>query len=104
MVCAGIESLNSTGITDLMSYPTTCFYHFWAIMMAGFFLIVAINLYNRDKEKQVKPDWISSFGVAGLATIFVSLAGTAVGIISRDVFIEIMVACLVFVVIWIFKK
>jgi hypothetical protein len=72
--------------------------------MAAFFIIVAMILYNRDKEKLQKPDMMSAFGVSAIATIFVALIGTFIKIIEPDIFIEILVIGFIFIVIWLLKK
>lgn len=104
MTCVGIDQLNNTRIVDILSYPSSCDFQFWAKIMAGFFIILAFILYKSDEEKQNKGEMISCLGVSGLATIFVSLAGTLVGFIESIVFLEILIGCLIFVILWMFKK
>jgi hypothetical protein len=104
MTCAGFDPTISTGIAGFLSYPTICDHHFWAKILAGFFIILTFILFNRDKERLVKADMLSSMGVSALATIFIAVLGTLLGIISSDVFLEIFVTGLIFIAIWIFKE
>lgn len=104
MVCAGLETLPDSSITTILRYPTSCYYHFWGLVMFGFFIILTLTLYNNDMKRLPKADMISSMGVSALATIFVTALGTLVGIIESDIFIYITVIGVVFIIMWIFKK
>lgn len=104
VTCAGIESVTDPTVANLLAYPTTCDFLFYAKIMAGFFIILAVVLYYNEKMRKVDPDMISCLGVSGLATVFVTLIGTLVGFIQTEVFIIITVACLIFIVIWMLKR
>lgn len=104
MVCAGLETLTDTSITGILAFPTTCHYYFYLEIMAAFFIILAMILYNKDILKLGKPDMISSMGVSAIATIFISTVGTAINIIQQDVFLIILVVGLLLIAVWIFKK
>jgi len=104
MVCAGLETLVDNSITGILAFPTSCDYYFYAKIMFAFFVIIAMILYNKDKDKFLKADMISSLGVSALATIFVALIGTFLKIIQADVFILIFVLGMIFVVLWLLKK
>jgi len=43
-------------------------------------------------------------GISAIATIFVSLIGTLIKIIQPDIFIEIFVIGMIFIVVWLLKK
>lgn len=107
MVCSGLEVLiaqNSTGLASILAFPTSCDYYFYAKIMAAFWIVITFILYYADRDRFKEPDIISSAGVSALATIFVTFAGSLLGIIQRDIFIEILVAGLVFVAIWLLKR
>ncbi len=104
MVCAGIEIVTNMSIGGLLSYPNTCDFYFYAKLMAAFFIILSFILFKRDEAKLAKGDMISSMGVSAIAVIFISLIGTLLNIIPREVFIEIMIAGMIFIVLWIIKK
>ncbi len=106
MVCAGISNstLIDTGITGILAFPTTCDYYFYAKIMGALFIILSLTLYFKDRERIVKADMISCLGISAIATIFISLIGTFLKIIQSDVFIEIFVIGMIFIVIWVFKK
>lgn len=104
MVCAGLETLVNDSITGILAFPTSCDYQFYAKLMAAFFIVLAFILFNADRDKLVKADMVSSLGVSAIATIFLSLIGTFLEIIQPDVFIEIFVAGMIFVVVWLLKK
>lgn len=104
MVCAGIDVLTNYTLVDILSYPTTCDYQFYAKIMAGIFIVIALILFETEREKAVKPDMLSCAGVASMATIFLALLGTMINIIQVDIFIEIFVVGMIIIVIWLFKK
>ena len=104
MVCAGIETLIDTSITGILSYPTICDPNFYVKIMGAFFIILAFSLFMNDRRREVKADMISSMGVSAIATIFLSLIMTLIGMLQADKFIAILVVGMIFVVIWMFKK
>ncbi len=104
MVCAGLETLADNSITGILAFPTSCDYQFYAKVMAAFFIILSSILFYRDKNEGRKGDMISSMGVSAIATIFIALIGTFIKIIQPDIFIEIFVIGLIFIVLWLLKK
>ena len=104
MVCAGLETLTDKSITGILAFPTSCDYQFYAKVMAAFFIILSSILFYRDKKEHRKADMISAMGVSAISTIFVALIGTFIKIIQPDIFIEIFVVGMIFIVLWILKK
>ena len=104
MVCRVLDPLIENSIIGILAYPTVCDYYFYLKFMAGLFIIITLILKAVDDEKFIKSDTLSAMGVSALAVIFLSLVGTTSGFIQRDVFIEILVAGMVFVVLWLLKK
>lgn len=104
MVCQGIEVLNSTGIYDIIKYPTYCDYYFYAKILFAIFVILTFTLYNRERSRFLKADFISSMGVSALATFFIALAGTLIGMISSNIFVIVLVLTVVIIAIWFFKE
>ena len=104
MVCQELTGNINSSISSILSYPSTCVPQFWGEIMGAFFIILTMILFNRDKDKYLKSDMISAMGVSSIATIFVSLIGTLIGIIQNNVFIEIFVVGTIFIIIWLLKK
>lgn len=105
MVCQGLDIFGPTvNFIQLLSYPSTCDFQFYAKIFAGLFIIIAINLYMLDRERLPKADFISSMGVSAIATIGLALAGSIAGFVEQTIFIEILVGGLVVIAIWMFKK
>lgn len=104
MVCRVLDPLIENSIVGILAYPTVCDYYFYLKFMAGLFIIITLILKATDDEKFIKSDTLSAMGVSALAVIFLSLIGLTYGFIQVDVFIEILVAGMVFVVIWLLKK
>ena len=103
-LCPGIETLADKSIVGLLSYPSLCDTQFYAKIMAAIFIILAFGLFMRDRDREIKPDIISSMGVSAVAVIFLSLIGTMIGMIQQTIFIEIFVVGMVLIVIWMLKK
>lgn len=104
MVCAGLETLIDNSITGILAFPTSCDYYFYAKVMLAFFIILATALYKLDSDKFIKSDMISALGVSAIATIFVSLIGTFIKVIQPDIFINILVIGLIFIIFWLIKR
>lgn len=104
MVCDGLETLVDNSITGILAFPTSCDYQFYAKVLVAFFIIIATTLYLKEKEKFLKADMISSLGVSAIATIFVALIGTMLNIVQPDIFLEILVGGIVFIVLWLIKR
>lgn len=104
MACAGLETLTDQTITGILAFPTSCDYYFYAKVMFAFWLVLSAALFRGDKDRYLKSDYLSAMGVSAIATICVALAGTLVKIIQPDIFIDIFVVGMVFIVIWLIKK
>ncbi len=104
MVCAGLETLVDQSITGILAFPTSCDYYFYLKMMAAFFIVGASSLFFAEKLRYQKGDMLSCMGISAIATIFMSILGTFLKIIQPDIFIEILVACMIIIAIWIIKK
>lgn len=103
MVCTGLEILTDNTIIGILQFPTSCDYQFYAKLMGAFFVVLTFILFNREKEKLIKADMISCMGVSAIATISIALLGTFLKIIQADIFIEIFVIGVIFIVIWLLK-
>lgn len=103
MVCQGIENYVNGTLSDIMAYPTTCDFHFWAKIMVGIFIILTAILYINDRRRELKVDLISNAGVSAIAVLVLSVIGTLLTIIQPEVFLEILVGSLIIIAIWIFK-
>lgn len=104
MVCKGLETLTDNTIIGILQFPTSCDYQFYAKIMGAFFIVLTFILFNRDKDKSLKPDMISCMGVSAIATISIAVIGTFIKIIQVDILIEIFVIGAIFIVIWLLKK
>lgn len=87
-----------------MSFPNTCDYQFYAKIMAALFVVFTSILYFNTRKREVKPDIISCMGVSAIAVIVLSIIGSLFGIIQGIVLIEIIVAGIIFIALWFFKK
>lgn len=107
MVCQGLEIYGTEiGIAEILAFPNTCNYYFWAIILAFFFIVMTMILYNREREDFVKSDIISCLGVSALATILLSIPGTLTDpqIIEQDIFLFTIAFGVIFIGLWLFKR
>lgn len=105
MVCKGIDTLTDNTIVGILQFPTSCWYNFYLAVMTAFFITLALILFNREKNEELrKADMISCLGVSAIVTIVISTIGTFPGIIQTDMLIKIFVGGLIFIALWMLKK
>lgn len=109
VLCAGLETLAISTVADILGYPSSCDYYFYAKFLAAIFIILTFTLFNKEKESYIRSDMISCMGVSSLAVISLGLILNSMetswgsNVLPGDVFIEVLVAALIPAVIWIFK-
>lgn len=111
MVCQSLSIMgNNIGLVEMFIYPTTCFYHFYSVIFFFIFASMTLLLYNKDRDKFVKADMISSAAVSATFIFFIALIGTLIessnGIVmvQQDIFRYIIAIWIVLVGLWFFKK
>jgi len=104
MVCAGLETMTEFTITTLLQFPLSCDYFFYLKIYAALWVIFTLTLFYEERLRIGKSDFISSCGVSSIATIFMALIGTMIGIVTNDIFIIILVFGGVFIGIWFLKE
>lgn len=107
MVCA---ILAAQSWIDWVVYPTTCMPSFYAIILAGLFVILTFILYFTDKERILKADMIGPLAISSAAmTILAFIGGFIVDsygnvMIPRDILLGCIAFMVVFVSIWFLGK
>lgn len=107
MVCQGLEIFGTeTGFVELLAFPGTCNYYFWAIILGFLFVILTMVLYNKEREEFVKSDIISSLGVSALAIVLLALPLTLTDpqILQQDLYLYMIAFATIFIGLWLFKK
>ncbi len=108
MVCSAFTNINSIG--DLLVWPTGCNYYIYLIVFATIFITLTLILYNRQKEREITGDLISSMGVSSIAVIFLALTGTliknsaGIPMVQQNIFLYIFAVGIIFILIWFFKR
>ena len=108
MVCATFTGINTIG--DLLVWPTICNYYFYLVIFAGLFITLTLILYNRQKDAEVRGEFISSLGVSSISIILLALIGTTIKnssdipMVQQDIFLYIFAVGIVFISIWFFKR
>lgn len=104
VTCAGLETLTDTSLVGILQYPASCVHYFYAYILVALWLILTITFFRRDQDKIGKGDIISSMAVSSIAIFFLTTIATGLGIITSDIFIEMMVAMSILVVIWLLRR
>lgn len=104
MVCSGLETLTENTILAIMQFPTSCDYYFYLKIMAALFIIIALGLYEFERRREIKPDFLSCAGVSAIAVMVLSIFGSLLTIISSDILLEIITVGLIIIILWIIKK
>lgn len=89
-------------IGDFMALPNSTYPFFWAWIFGGLWLIITLTLYFKDKEKIGKSNMLSSMAVSSLMIIVLSMLGTIVGFVTNEIFVPILVFCLLIIGVWFF--
>jgi len=103
-LCRGLETLTDTSLLGILNYPTVCDYYFYAKILGAIFIVLTLLLFNREEENVVRGDMISCAAISSIATIFIAIAGSILGIIQTDILIISLVIGTIFIAIWIFKN
>jgi len=104
MVYGGIELINGTGLVGFLSYPTSIFYQFYAVLFGALFITLALILWNNDRDKEIKPDFISCLGISAIAIIILAGIGKIAGFVENGILLELLAMGSIFIAIWLFKK
>lgn len=108
MVCTIISGVK--GIADMLVYPTSCDYFFYAKILFGLFIILNLILYFKEQERFTKPDMLSCLGTSSIVIVFLAMIGTFIKnslnipMIQQDIFLYIIAFAVVFIGIWFFKR
>lgn len=103
MAYLGLESLNDTSIAGVMSFPLTGDYYFYAKILFGIWLIIALGFFFEEKKRLGKGNMLSSLAVASLATIVLAVIGSLFDIVTQEVLVSTMVLGLIFIFVWFVK-
>ena len=99
-----------SGFSDLVVWPTGCFYYFWLVIFGVLFAVIAWALFLEEKNRRGEGEILSSLGVSATAIISIALAGTFIKnsldmpMIQTDIFLWVLAPGLVFILIWIFSR
>ena len=111
MVCEDLSIMGSDiGMVEILIYPTTCFYYFYAVIFFALFIVIALYLYNKEREKFTKADMIGSLATSSTAILFLSLIGTliktssGIPMVQNNIFLYIFAIWIILVSLWFFKK
>lgn len=95
--------INGT-VGDFMTFPNSIYPYFWVWIIGGIWLIMTFALYFNEKDKIGKGKFLSAMAVSSLASVFLSLFGTLLGIITVNIMVYIFVFAILMIVIWFFSK
>lgn len=95
---------NTTGIEGLLQLPNASYPFFWAIIIAGIWVILTFTMYFKEKAIQGRGNMLSSAAVSSLAAIMLSTLGSLLGIVTLTSQLPILIFGIVVIVLWIFSK
>jgi len=95
---------SSSGISGMMALPNASYPYYWAWIIGGIWVIMVLTMYFKEKEGEGRTRILSSMAVSSLAIIFLSTIGTALGIISMEIMVYILVFGLMIIGIWFIPK
>ncbi len=100
MTYTGLESLNDTSVAGIMSFPLSGDYYFYAKILFGIWLIIALGFFFEEKKRLGRGNMLSSLAVSSLAVIVLAVIGSLFDIITQEVFVSTIVLGLIFIFIW----
>lgn len=103
MVCSGLDPTVHNTIIELLKFPLSCDYYFYAKIVGGIWAILTFILFFLDRDKLGRGEMLSSMAISSFATIVIALAGTPLGIITADIMILTFVLGMIPIVIWLIK-
>lgn len=95
---------NVTGLPGLLSYPNTCFGYFWVAILLGFWVVLVLTIYFKDKETNLRPEMTSILGVASIPTFVLSIVATRLSMLTNQGMTILFVFCAFWIVLWFLKK
>lgn len=100
-----LENLsNNATIGDFLALPNSSYPYFWAWILAGIWLITTFTMYFTQKDREARANLLSSMAVSSFAIFVLSTIGSIMGIVSREIFLYIIVICFMVIGIWIFSS
>ncbi len=104
MAWIGLEDVNITGVEGIMAFPLTGDPYFWGKILLGLWIILVSGFYFEERKRLGKGNILSAMAVSSLAIIVLAFAGSLFDIVTGEVFVSTLVACLVLIVIWFIRK
>ena len=95
---------NTTGLEGFLSLPNNVYPFFWVWIMFGVWIILSLTFFFNEKSNKGKGNILSAMSVSSLIIIFLSLLGTAIGIISLSNFLYIFGIGILTIIVWLFNK
>ncbi len=99
----GLEDINVTDISQILSYPLTGDYYFWAKILFAIFVIISLGSFFEERKRLGKGNMLSSFAVGSIVTIVLSFIGSLFNVVTGDVFTVVLVLGAFLIFIWYVK-
>lgn len=98
------EYPDSTTIEGLLAYPTIGSPYFWLWILGGLFLIFTFTSYYNEVKVFGKGKLLSSLVISAFFITCLAVLGSAVGFITTEILIYIVILFAVFTAIFIFSS
>lgn len=99
----GLENVSTNSTQDLLKFPLSGNSWFYALILVGIWLILALNLFFREKERLGVSNFLSSMAVSSFAIVLVAFLGSLVGIITTKVLGIFIALAIIIIGIWFFS-
>jgi hypothetical protein len=85
-----LNEINNT-ITDIITYPLTADYYFYAKILAGIYFIIGAVLFIEENERTGRSNYLSAMAISSFICIILAFAGSVAGIITAKIFVIVLV-------------
>jgi len=99
----GLEDINITDVSQILAYPLTGDYFFWAKLLFAIFVIISLGTFFEEKKRLGKGNMLSSLAIGSIATIVLSFMGSLFNVVTGDIFTTILILGGVLIFIWYIK-
>lgn len=104
MAFRGLENITVDGPEDILTYPLTGDFYFWAKILFGIWVVLGLSTFFEERLRLGKGNFLSSFAVSSIAVIVLALIGSLFEIVTGEVFVATLVLGILFIFIWFIKS
>lgn len=104
MAFRGLENITVDGPEDILTYPLTGDFYFWAKILFAIWIVLGLTTFFEERLRLGKGNFLSSFAVSSLAVIVLAFIGSLFDIVTGEVFVSILVIGCLLIFVWYVKS